>query len=254
MKMEMRERLKLLATKLFPDPFACLDLDKKQLIDFACLELGMRSFADLGAVWNVDAGYTFYAMERHKPSSGAIVDTDVTPTILERQKRCPGLRIIKGNFGQSTTRNEIGKVDGVFFFDTLLHQVNPDWDEILKMYAHVARIFLIFNQQYTNFDTTTRLLDLGRDEYFRNVPHSAGEQPYITYFRDLDAIHPIQKRPYRDIHNIWQWGIIDSDLIARMNSMGFTMQFYKNCGQFGQLRNVENHAFVFSKSLSTEIT
>ena len=99
--MEMRERLKLLATKLFPDPFACLDLDKKQLIDFACLELGMRSFADLGAVWNVDAGYTFYAMERHKPSSGAIVDTDVTPTILERQKRCPGLRIIKGNFGQS---------------------------------------------------------------------------------------------------------------------------------------------------------
>ena len=59
-EMEMRERLKLLATKLFPDPFAHLDLDKKQIIDFACQELGMRSFADLGAVWNVtlDARFT----------------------------------------------------------------------------------------------------------------------------------------------------------------------------------------------------
>jgi hypothetical protein len=34
--MQMRQRLTLLATKLFPDPFARLDLDKKQLIRF-CL-------------------------------------------------------------------------------------------------------------------------------------------------------------------------------------------------------------------------
>lgn len=33
----------LLATKLFPDAFARLDLDKKQIIDFVCQALGMVS-------------------------------------------------------------------------------------------------------------------------------------------------------------------------------------------------------------------
>jgi hypothetical protein len=112
----MRQSLKLLSTKLFPDPFVGLDLNKKQLIDFFCQELGMRSFADLGGVWNVDGGYTFYAIERHKAKSAVLVDTDVTPTVLERQKRYPGLKIIHGNLGRSITRDQIGKVDGVFFF------------------------------------------------------------------------------------------------------------------------------------------
>jgi hypothetical protein len=118
------------------------------------------------------------------------------------------------------------------------------------MYAKVARILVIFNQQYTNLPTTTRLLDLGREEYFRNVPHKQDEEPYATYFRDLDAIRPQHRRPYRDIHNIWQWGTIDKDLIACANALGFKMQFYKNCHQFGLLRNVENHAFFrFVKKL-----
>jgi hypothetical protein len=244
----MRQKLNLIASKLFPEPFVNLLSSKKQLIDFACQELGMRSFVDLGGVWNVDGGYTFYALQRQEVDRAVIVDTDLTPTVLERGKKYPGLRIVKGNFGQSTVRDQIGNVDGVFFFDTLLHQVRPDWDEILGMYAGIARIFLIVNQQYTNFRSTTRLLDLGLDEYFKNVPHSANEEPYVTYFRDINAIHPDHGRPYRDIHNIWQWAIVDADLIARMNEMGFRMQFYKNCGQFGHLKNVENHAFVFSKS------
>jgi hypothetical protein len=208
----------------------------------------MRSFADLGAVWNVDAGYTFYAMERHNVKNAVIVDTDMTPAVLERQKKHAGLKLIEGNFGQSAIRDQIGKADGLFFFDTLLHQVKPDWDEVLGMYSDVAKIFLIFNQQYTDFDTTKRLLDLGRDEYFKNVPHSENEEPYKTYYLDLHAIHPKYKRPYRDMHDLWQWGIVDADLIGRMNELGFKMQFYKNCGQFGTLKNVENHAFVFSKS------
>ena len=91
MKIQTRHRLKGLAAKLFPDPFARLDANKKQLIDFAC-ELGMASFADLGAVWNVDAGYTFYTMERHKGSTGVIVDTDLTPAVLERQKEYRDLK------------------------------------------------------------------------------------------------------------------------------------------------------------------
>ena len=85
--MLMRHKLKQYAAKLFPDPFGYLVESKKQLIDFACQDLGMRSFADLGAVWNVDAGYTFYAMERHNVKNAVIVDTDMTPAVLERQKK-----------------------------------------------------------------------------------------------------------------------------------------------------------------------
>jgi hypothetical protein len=242
----MRHELKIIASQLLGHK-SHLNPDKTQLIDFARERLNMTSFADLGGVWNVDGGYSFYAMEHHAIKTGVLVDTDFTTAVLARQKKNPHLKIIHGNFGDPSVPERIGKVDGAFFFDTLLHQVNPNWDAVLQMYAGVARIFLIFNQQFVNLSSTTRLLDLGLDEYARNVPHSIDQEPYKTYLRDLDAIHPIHKRPYRDIHNIWQWGIIDSDLIARMNSMGFTMQFYKNCGQFGQLRNVENHAFAFSK-------
>jgi hypothetical protein len=220
---------------------------KTALIDFACQNLNMRSTADLGAVWGVDGGYSLYAISRHRIQKAILVDTNLTLAVRKAQAQHPGLRIIQGNFGDPAVRDHIGEVDGVFFFDTLLHQVHPDWDEVLRMYKPIARIFLIYNQQFTNLPKTTRLLELGRDEYFRNIPHAPGEEPYRTYFRDLDAIHPQHGRPYRDIHNIWQWGITDADLTSHMNDLGYTMQYYNNCGQFGHLPNVENHAFVFSR-------
>lgn len=242
----MKQELKVIAAELLGRK-PKLNPDKKQLIDFAHERLGMNSFADLGGVWDVDAGYTFYAMERHTIPSGVLVDTDLTPAVLENQKKHAGLKVIQGNFGDASMPGLVRKVDGVFFFDTLLHQVNPNWDAVLRMYAGIARIFLIFNQQFVNLATTTRLLDLGVDEYARNVPVSLAEEPYKTYFRDLDAIHPQHERPYRDIHNIWQWGITDKDVLVHMQTLGFRLQYFKNCGQFGQLKQVENHAFVFSK-------
>jgi hypothetical protein len=228
-----------------------LNPDKKAMIDFACQSLNMRSFADLGAVWNVDGGYTFYAMDKYHVAQAVLVDTDITHLVWKKQKQHPGLRIIEGNFGDPVVHEQVGKVDGVFFFDILLHQVRPDWNEILEMYSRVASSLLIFNQQFTNLSKTTRLLDLGREEYFRNIPHAANEEPYKTYFKNLDAIHPKHARPYRDIHNIWQWGIVDSDLISRLHDLGFKMHFYKNCGRLGRLQNVENHAFVFSRLVAS---
>lgn len=244
--MIMRHELKMIASQLL-GRWSNLDPDKKQLIDFARERLNMTSFVDLGGVWGVDGGYSFYAMHHHAIKTGVLVDIDFTPAILAKQKNNPRLKIVQGNFGDPSVAERIGNVDAAFFFDTLLHQVNPNWDAILQMYAGVARIFLIYNPQYVNLWTTTRLLDLGLDEYARNVPHPLTEEPYKTVFRDLDAIHPQCQRPYRNIPEIWQWGITDNDLIARMNSMGFAVQFYKNCGRFEHLTHVENHAFVFSK-------
>ncbi len=224
-----------------------LNGNKTDLIDFACENLNMGSTADLGAVWGVDGGYSLYAISRHRIQNAILVDTDLTPAVLKAQAQHPALRIIQGNFGDPVVRDQVGEVDGVFFFDTLLHQVHPNWNEVLRMYRPIARIFLVYNQQFTNLPKTTRLLELGRDEYFRNIPHAPDEEPYKTYFRDLDASHPQHGRPCRDIHNIWQWGITDSDLTSCMRDLGYTMQYYKNCGAFGNVSNVENHAFVFSR-------
>jgi hypothetical protein len=44
------------------------------------------------------------------------------------------------------------------------------------------------------------------------------------------------------VHNIWQWGITDDDLVEKMQSLGFERVHYENCGRFGTLPNTENHA------------
>jgi hypothetical protein len=230
-----------------PDPFAYLIGDKKALIDFVFQRFRLKSFADLGGVWNVAGGYTFYALEKFAIEKAFLVDTDFTDDVLQRAKLYPALEAVHGNFGKREIIRKVRNVDAVFLFDTLLHQVDPDWDELLKAYSSTVKHFVILNQQYTGSEHTTRLLNLGEDEYFKNVPHNRDEPPYDSLFEKLDEVHPQHQRPYRDIHNIWQWGITDVDLLELMRSLGFTMQFYKNSGQFGTLKKIENHSFVFSR-------
>ena len=248
MSQSLKKALAPIVSRLAPaDPFAFLSQDKKDLIDFAFQRFGLKSFADLGGVWNVAGGYTFYTLEKYNIEKAVLVDTDFTDEVRKRAQAYPSLQLVQKNFGSAEVIAEIGNVDAVIFFDTLLHQVNPDWDEVLKLYASNARHFIIFNQQFTASEHTVRLLDLGEDEYFKNVPHARNEEPYQSLFRKMYDVHPQHKRIYRDIHNIWQWGITDEDLVARIKSLGFTMQLYKNAGRFGNLENFENHAFVFSR-------
>ena len=229
------------------DPYAWLVGDKKDLIDYTFQRFRPRSFADLGGVWNVAGGYSFYAIDKYGAEKAFLVDTDFTEEVRQKARRYRALELVEGNFGNRKIAWRAKDVDAIFLFDTLLHQVNPNWDEILELYAPHAKHFLILNQQFTGAEHTVRLLNLGEDGYFENVPHDRNEPPYDSIFQKLDEIHPQHQRPYRDIHNIWQWGITDADLIARMRSLGFTMQFYKNAGQFGTLKNIENHSFVFSR-------
>jgi len=238
------------------DPFAELVVDKKDLIDFACQRFKIKSFADMGGVWNVDGGYAFYALQTGEIEKAFLIDTDFTESVSRQQAAYPALQLLKGNFGSAEIAEQIGQVDAAMFFDTLLHQVNPDWDKVLELYAPRIKYFLIFNQQYVASAKTVRLLDLGEDEYFKNVPHEKNEEPYKSVFQKMYEIHPQHQRIYRDIHNIWQWGITDDDLGSTMKSLGFKMQLYKNVGPFaytqtpGQvktLRNFENHAFFFSR-------
>jgi hypothetical protein len=233
------------------DPYgqvdALLDPLKTELIDFACRRFDVKSFADLGGVWRVEGGYTFYALQRYSIERAFLVDTNFTDTVIERKASYPTLQLIEGNFGEERVAQRIGSVDVMIFFDTLLHQVSPDWDEVLEMYAGRASCFLILNQQFTASEKTVRLLDLGEEEYFRNVPHSRDEEPYKSVFKSPYEMHRQHKRINRDIHNIWQWGITDDDLIAKMKLLGFKTQFYKNAGKFDNLENFESHAFVFTR-------
>ncbi len=229
------------------DAFNQLDREKLALIDFACERLRIKSFADLGGVWNVDGGYTFYALQKCLKEKAVLVDTDFTEAVLKKKDSYPRLRLVEGNFGDEETAQQVGDVDAVILFDTLLHQVKPDWDQILEMYAGQTRNFLILNQQFTAAPKTVRLLDLGQEEYFKNVPHSKDDEPYRTVFQKMYEPHPQHQRIYRDIHNIWQWGIVDDDLIEKVRSLGFKLQFDKNAGQFGKLANFENHSFIFSR-------
>lgn len=221
---------------------------KLELIDLALTELNAHSFADLGGVWGVNGGYTFYALEKHKLLTKAVlVDTHPTNEMTKRSENFPQLRFIHGNFGDKRIVEEVGQVDAIFLFDVLLHQVAPNWDEVLESYAHQTRCMVIFNQQWTGTSSTVRLLDLGENEYFRNVPHNRHESTYSMLFQKLHEKHPDHDRVWKDVHHIWQWGITDLDLKNKLESLGFRMQYSRNCGQFGKLANFENHAFIFTK-------
>ena len=224
-------------------------LDKKEIIDFALGRLlpAPSSFADLGGIWDVDGEYTFHALNHHSICKAYLVDTDFTAKALAKASKFPVLHTMRENFGRPQVADSIGQVDAVFLFDVLLHQVSPNWDLILEMYARICSCFVIFNQQWTRDKHTVRLLDLGESDYFANVPHDPEHPNYAGLFERLDQIHPQHHRKIRDIHNIWQWGITDTDLVAKMEDLGYDLDYYKNCGQFQNLDNFQNHAFVFRK-------
>jgi hypothetical protein len=220
---------------------------KIDIIDFAFTTFNLKSFADLGGVWGVDAGYTFYILDKYKVEKAILVDTHPTQIVEQRSKSYQQLRFIKGNFGDEKVAHDVGQVDAILLFDVLLHQVNPNWDRILEMYAPNVKCMVIFNQQWLGSKHTVRLLELGEDIYFQNVPHTKTEEPYNTLFQKLNQKHPDHDRMWKDVHHIWQWGITDVDLQDKIESMGFHMQFFKNCGMCANLKNFENHAYIFKK-------
>lgn len=189
---------------------------KINLIDRAFTSCRIESFADLGAVWGVEGAYTFRALDKYPVKEAVLVDGRITPTVAARANSYPQLRVIEGNFGDQEIADKVGNVDALFLFDVLLHQVSPDWDTILDMYAKNVRCLLIYNQQWIGSTTTVRLLDLGEKHYFRNVPHSKLNKAYRDLFQKLDKKHPDHDKPWRDIPDIWQWGITDADLESKL--------------------------------------
>ena len=225
---------------------------KKGLIDHACKTMCVKSIADLGAVWNVDGAYTFYAIDKWKVKKAYLVDMALTDAVRKKSERRQEVSLIEDVFGNPSIPEQIKHVDAIFLFDVLLHQVKPDWNAILDLYAPITNCFVIYNQQYTASKKTIRLLDLGYEEYMHHVPHEKEHPTYKAVFQKMNERHPEYKdgRLWKDIHAIWQWGIVDEDLILKMKELGFSLQLQKNYGRFGKLENFENHGFIFKKMKS----
>ncbi len=223
-----------------------LNRDKVLLIDQAFSFFGVESFADLGGIWG-EGAYTYHALDKYSVKDAVLVNTSISPTIIARAKSYPHLRLINGDIGDQAVVDQVGRVDAIFLFDVLLHQVAPDWDAILEMYGKNVRVFVIYNQQWTGSDTTVRLLDLGEKEYFRTVPADTDpeNEPYKDLFQKLDQKHPYADRLWRDVPSIWQWGITDDDLELTAARLGFKLLYKKWGGNWGE--HFENQAFIFAR-------
>lgn len=217
---------------------------KLRAIDFAFEDLGVRSVADLGGVWAVHGGYTFHALESHHPDRAVLVDEDLPPAVRDRAAGFPALELVQGNFGSADMPGRVGAVDALLLFDVLLHQVAPDWDEILSMYAQTVWCMVVVQPQYVA-GGTVRLFDLGEAGYEAAVP--PGSFPTGLFGR-LDEPHPTRPgRRWRDVHEVWQWGIADDDLRARMRELGFEPFYWSNGGGWRGSPAFEDHAFVFAR-------
>lgn len=217
---------------------------KLRVIDAAFERGDVRSVADLGGVWAVDGGYTFHALERHGTERSVLVDESVTPATAERARRHPQLELVEGSFGDPAVAERVGHVDAVIMFDVLLHQVNPDWDEVMRMYGERARYLLIVQPQYVAGDETVRLIELGRERYLEIVPDVP---EHHEVWDRLDEYLPDRRRPYRDVHNVWQWGNTTPDLRARAEDLGFELVYFENAGTWQDRTAFENHAFIFRR-------
>ena len=217
--------------------------EKTALIDLAFERYSTTTFADLGGVWQVEGGYSFYAAGRHpraglarrQPPDAASERTGRESAIGEPRHR--QLRRSDDRRAGWCRRRRV----------LLRRAAAPGAARLVRCARDVCqrRILVIYNPQWTG-DKTVRLLELGEDEYLRNVPHSPTDR-HAGLFDRLDEPYPDPDhggRTWRDVHAVWQWGITDRDLISACWDLGYRLEFFRNCGPFDSLPRFEKHALL----------
>ncbi|MQX44079.1 hypothetical protein GHK58_28800 [Sinorhizobium meliloti] len=224
-----------------------LDPIKLSLIDRAItLAPEIKSSADLGACWGVDGGYSRYVLEEHKLEKAVIVDQHITSATQEWTSHQPKAKPVTGLFGTDSTLEKVGDVDVVFFFDVLLHQVAPDWNEVLKMWAPKTKYFLIHNPMWTVGSETLRFPDYGFEWFKANVVYQH-EGRLKEWFANLDKFDLEQNKPLKDVHNFWQFGITHQDMITTLDRLGFDCVFSKYLKSRSTKPWIKNYGYLFKK-------
>ena len=223
---------------------------KVSAIDYAVDHLGIESFASL-EIGRDYGQYAFYAIDKPTVERGALVDVsprragDQLLNVIEQAAERPGMEVLDGNFADPATVADLERVDAILLFDVLVGMVDPDWDRVLELYAPATSSFVIGNPQWELGETTVRLIDRGREEYLEAVPPA---KFHTELFDRLDEWHSGQHRPYRDTAGIWQWGITDTDLVAKLHELGFSLDRDWRLNPPVQTKGFVNKTFVFSRS------
>ena len=216
-------------------------------IDFAVDELEVESFADLDMGQPLGT-HALYAIGKPAIRRGVLLDArrarprDQLLTAIEHCTEHPGLRVIDRDPFDPATVVDIGHVDALFLFNLLLHAVAPDWDRVLELYAPSASCLVIGNPQWRAGGRTIRMIDLGREGFLGAVP--ASERHRLLFDR-LDEWHPTEMRPHRDATTVWQWGITDAGLTAKLDQLGFRLQYERSHGSFPGADAFVSKTFVF---------
>jgi hypothetical protein len=223
---------------------------KAQAIDYAVEQLGIESFASL-EIAEAYGQWAFYTIDKPTVRRGALVDLRPRRarghllSAIEQAAEHPGMLVLDGAFSDPRTVTQLGQVDALLLYDVLLLMVDPDWDQVLELYAPATSCFVIANPQWERGEATVRLIDLGREKYLEAVPPA---KPHSEFFDHLDEWHPGQHRPYRDITGVWQWGITDVDLEAKMGDLGFSLEHGWNLNRHPRANGFVIKSFVFSRS------
>jgi hypothetical protein len=217
-----------------------LQTAKLKAIDFAVERIGARSVADLGGVWAVEGGYARYALTLPGVDEAVLVDTGITDTVRRAAAADPRLRLVAGEFGTEAGVDAVGNVDVVLLLDVLLHQVDPDWDEVLRRYAARARCIVIVEPTWTG-EEVVRLWDLGEEGYRANTPADGA----IPDWSQLDELHPRYGRPYRDVHEYWQWGLPDRARRELLEGLGWSCVYWADHGQWRDVTSTRTIASVY---------
>lgn len=187
-----------------PPASSVLQPRKLWAIDELVGRTAARSLVDCGGVWAVEAGYALHAADAHALDRVTVVDTGITDGVRDAATSRPSLRLEQANFGDPDVVGRVAPTDAVLLYDVLLHQVAPDWDEVFRMWAADARGVAVVQPFWHDADDVVRLVELGEERFLDTVPD---EPNHRALFGRLDEVHPAYDRPWRDVHEVWQWGI-----------------------------------------------
>ena len=218
---------------------------KRGLVESAIASYKIKSLLDVGACWGVHGGYTFHAL-RNGVEKAVIIDGIITDITKERAAAFPNLELRQMSLGDKDRIAELPHSDAVIIFDVLLHQVKPDWDEFLRLYAAKTDTLIIYNQDFIG-DKPIRFVDMG-EAWFQQYGFTRRREDISAWFAKHDEFCPEQNKKYRDIHNFWQWGIPSMEIIKTALAVGFRLDYFCNHGQQEfNIPIIDCHSFLFRR-------
>jgi hypothetical protein len=221
---------------------------KAEFANRAIRSENIRSLADLGGCWGVNAGYTLDIIARNSIDQAYVVDQRITDLSRQKAAKYPQVHFVEGWFDQRSTAERVPDVDSVLMFDVLLHQVKPDWDDVLALWAKKTKSFIIYNQMWFKDNDTVRFIERGFEWYRDNV-YFTDEQKLAAWFASHGRIDAASGKKQEDRHAFWQWGITPDDLVRRMQELGFKLKARENHGRFPPAKQawIQDEAYVFSR-------